>query len=303
MKRGAVLSILFCCLLSGCIFHTPYDVEQAKRSELIVPDDAYHLAKQRFTVLENNEYEKSGRIFYVENEQELAKLLQYMIDTDQNEVSYQSKQTLDLDDVSKTLSILNPFDISLRQNDTSYTNAKGDILYVSHQITITIPDERFSLAQAEAKQRVQEIIDDDMSLDEKIAAIHDNIILSARYDEQQAETNSALFQASGVLLDGSGVCSGYSRAFLLMAKEAGIDAVYVSGEAMNHGWNYVRGDQGWRHIDITWDDPVPDEENRVLNTYLNMEESSFFYDNLHILKNTEKATLQEIINSFFSNHS
>lgn len=303
MKYRLWYLIGFACLLSGCIFHAPYDIEQAQRRELIVPDDAYHLAGHHFTILENNEYEESGQIFYVNNEQELTKLIQYAIDNEQDTISYQSNQTLDLDMVSKQLSILNPFDISLRQNDTSYTNHMGDTLYVSHHITISNPDERYHLAKQEAKKRVAQIIDHDMSVEEKIAAIHDNIILTTFYDEKQAETNSALFQASGVLLDGVGVCSGYSRAFLLMAKEADIDAVYVSAETMNHGWNYVRGANGWRHIDITWDDPVPDEANRILNTYLNMEESAFFYNNIHILNKTEKATLQEIINSFFSNHS
>lgn len=303
MKQRLCLLIVFICLLSGCIFAQPYDVDKAQRSELSVPDDAYHLAGQHFTLLENNDYEKNGQIFYAENETDLAKIIQYAIDNELETVSYQSRQKLNLDEVSKQLSILNPFDISLLQNDTSYSNHSGETLYVSHHITISNPDERYLQAKQEAKRRVAEIISEDMSLDEKIAAIHDNIILTTRYEEENAETNSALFQASGVLLDGIGVCSGYSRAFLLMAKEAGIEAIYVSAEAMNHGWNYVNGANGWRHIDITWDDPIPDQEGRVLTTYLNVDETTFFNDNLHILNNTEKATLTEIINSFFGNHS
>ncbi len=303
MRQRIYCLILFACLLGGCIFKQPYDVDKAQRSEFSIPDDAYHLAGQRFMVLENNEFEENGQIFYVESETELAKLIQYAIDHDLESISYQSKHTMDLDLVSKQLSILNPFDISLLQNDTSYSNHAGDTLYVSHRITISNPDERYAQAKQEAQRRVAEIISDNMSLDERIAAIHDNIILTTRYEEENAGTNSAQFQASGVLLDGVGVCSGYSRAFLLMAKEAGVEAIYVSAEAMNHGWNYVKGDNGWRHIDITWDDPVPDQEGRILTTYLNAEEAVFFGDNLHILNNTEKAALNEIINSFFSNHS
>lgn len=302
MKRGLYL-ILVASILSGCIFHKPYDIEKAQRNELSIADDSYHLAGHKFTILENNEYEQSGQIFYAENEADLAKLIQYAIDNEIEIISYQSKKTLDLDQVSKTLSILNPFDISLLQNDTSYTNHKGDTLYVSHHITISNPDERYEAAKKEAKLRVAQLIDDSMSLEEKITVLHDNIILTTSYEEEQAETNSKLFQASGVLLDGVGVCSGYSRAFLLMAREAGIDAVYVSASEMNHGWNYVRGENGWRHIDITWDDPVPDVANRILDTYLNMEEDAFFYNNIHMLNKTEKTALQEIINSFFSNHS
>lgn len=301
MKQGLYL-LLIACVLSGCLFRKPYDIESAQRNELIVADDAYHLSGYKFTVLENNEYEESGQIFYVEDEAELAKLIQYAIDNETESISYQSKKTLDLDQVSKQLCVLNPFDISLLQNDTSYKNRSGKSLYVSHHITISNPDERYEAAKQEAKRRVAQIIDDAMSLEEKITAIHDNIIATTSYEEEQAEANSELFQASGVLLDGVGVCSGYSRAFMLMAKEAGIEAVYVSASAMNHGWNYVRGASGWRHIDITWDDPVPDEAGRILNTYLNMDEDAFFYNDIHILNKTEKNALQEVVNSFFSNH-
>ncbi len=301
MKQGLYL-LLIACVLSGCLFRKPYDIESAQRNELIVADDAYHLSGYKFTVLENNEYEESGQIFYVEDEAELAKLIQYAIDNETESISYQSKKTLDLDQVSKQLCVLNPFDISLLQNDTSYKNRSGESLYVSHHITISNPDKRYEAAKQEAKRRVAQIIDDAMSLEEKITAIHDNIIATTSYEEEQAEANSELFQASSVLLDGVGVCSGYSRAYMLMAKEAGIEAVYVSASAMNHGWNYVRGASGWRHIDITWDDPVPDEAGRILNTYLNMDEDAFFYNDIHILNKTEKNALQEVVNSFFSNH-
>lgn len=301
MKQGLYL-LLIACVLSGCLFRKPYDIKSAQRNELIVADDAYHLSGYKFTVLENNEYEESGQIFYVEDEAELAKLIQYAIDNETESISYQSKKTLDLDQVSKQLCVLNPFDISLLQNDTSYKNRSGESLYVSHHITISNPDKRYEAAKQEAKRRVAQIIDDAMSLEEKITAIHDNIIATTSYEEEHAEANSELFQASSVLLDGVGVCSGYSRAFMLMAKEAGIEAVYVSASAMNHGWNYVRGASGWRHIDITWDDPVPDEAGRILNTYLNMDEDAFFYNDIHILNKTEKNALQEVVNSFFSNH-
>ena len=147
MKQRIYCLIFFACLLSGCIFKQPYDIDQAQRSEFSIPDDAYHLAGQRFTVLENNEFEESGQIFYAESETELAKLIQYAIDHDVESISYQSKHTLDLDSVSKQLSILNPFDISLLQNDTSYSNHAGDTLYVSHRITIYNPDERYAQAK------------------------------------------------------------------------------------------------------------------------------------------------------------
>ena len=67
MRQRIYCLILFACLLGGCIFKQPYDVDKAQRSEFSISDDAYHLAGQRFMVLENNEFEENGQIFYVES--------------------------------------------------------------------------------------------------------------------------------------------------------------------------------------------------------------------------------------------
>lgn len=291
--------VLFIC---GCSIQQPYRVEEAERREMVIPDDAYHLSGQALTLLEANRYDQ-GELFYVEDDEQLTKLLQYAIDHHQQTVCYQSKAAIQLDAVSKRLSMLNPFDISLKQQDTTYTNRNDEVLYVSHQVQVEVTDERYEQAKAEAKRRIQEIITADMTTSEKIAAIHDNIVLSCEYakESEAAAPDSSLFQASGVLLDQRGVCSGYSRAFMLMAQQADIAAVYVSSEEMNHGWNYVRDENGWRHIDITWDDPIPDQPNRLLTTFLTMKEPAFFEAG-HVLSAAEKKQLQEITESFFSNH-
>ena len=48
MKQGLYL-LLIACVLSGCLFRKPYDIESAQRNELIVADDAYHLSGYKFT--------------------------------------------------------------------------------------------------------------------------------------------------------------------------------------------------------------------------------------------------------------
>lgn len=58
------------------------------------------------------------------------------------------------------------------------------------------------------------------------------------------------------------VCEGYARAFQVLCQEAGIPCTLVDGTAVNtegsgsHMWNYVRLDDAWYGVDVTWNDPV-----------------------------------------------
>ncbi len=49
----------------------------------------------------------------------------------------------------------------------------------------------------------------------------------------------------------------------MLCDAAGIPAVYVASEQMNHGWNAVRLDGRTWFIDCTFDDPVPDRGQYV----------------------------------------
>ena len=54
-----------------------------------------------------------------------------------------------------------------------------------------------------------------------------------------------------------GVCSGYSRLFSRLAKEAGLEVIYITGKtnrenSAGHAWNMVQVDGKWYHIDVTW---------------------------------------------------
>lgn len=299
MKQKIGLLLLGMGLLCGCQWQKPYDLQTAKKTALIVPDDAYHLAGQSLTVLEQNEYEPETTLFYVADEAELTKVIQYELDQQCFEIAYQSEQDIDLDAVAADLSLLNPFDIALTQKDTVYNNHRDECLYTAHHIQAKILDPQYEQAKAEAQRRVNELVDDSMSVDEQIAAIHDDIIIHCRYTDEQAATDPSLFQAAGVLLAGKGVCTGYSRALMMMAEAAGIPALYVSAETMNHGWNYVRFDDGWHHIDVTWDDPLPDQGQTASATYLHMDEAAFFAAGDHELTAAEQEKILMLAAAYF----
>ncbi len=88
--------------------------------------------------------------------------------------------------------------------------------------------------------------------------LHDWLIHNADYDYSYQ-----YYYPSGVLLYGKGVCQSYALAYEMLLKLVGIDSVYVTGIANggSHGWNLVKIDGKWYHVDCTWDDPAPGKEN------------------------------------------
>ena len=134
---------------------------------------------------------------------------------------------------------------ALRTGDTSVLNTKGQLAY---QKLLSIAEEL----------RLKELSDIDA-----ITAVHDYLILSTAYDSITAasgEGGPAHF-AEGLLLNNLAVCSGYASAFRLLMSFAGINCEYIFTES--HAWNLVELDGEWYHIDVTWDDPVPDQPGIV----------------------------------------
>lgn len=96
---------------------------------------------------------------------------------------------------------------------------------------------------------------------QKIKKVHDWLVNVIEYDSSQKENNK--YNIYGALHDKKAVCEGYARAFNYIMEEIGIPCVLVSGKAKNsegtietHAWNYVKIEEKWYAIDVTWDDPV-----------------------------------------------
>ncbi len=135
--------------------------------------------------------------------------------------------------------------------------------------TGTVCAESFESAAQEAEKKAEWIVENytDPSMTQtKIARIlHDWLIYNTYYDYTYSRPDRG--EASGVLLNGTGVCDGYSKAYILLLSKAGIEALRVTGYVYSshgtiepHAWNLVQLDGKWYQVDVTWDDPT-DKEN------------------------------------------
>ncbi len=90
---------------------------------------------------------------------------------------------------------------------------------------------------------------------EKALALHDWITENSEYDR-----TVTYFAPENLFLYHTGVCNAYMKAYTLLLTAVGIESKEVTGTANGglHGWNLVKLDGEWYHVDCTWDDPLTD---------------------------------------------
>lgn len=155
-----------------------------------------------------------------------------------------------------------------------YIGYSGDVvLTFSFQYWTTLEQENY--VDKRVKEILNEIIKPGMSIDERQKVIHDYIVANVAYDESLSR-----YSAYNALAEGKAVCQGYALLAYKMLKEAGIENRIISGTArgQNHAWNLVNIRGNWYHMDVTWDDPVPDVAGSVTYGYYNLTDEQIRKD-------------------------
>jgi len=113
---------------------------------------------------------------------------------------------------------------------------------------------------------IAEIITEDMTDLEKSLAINQFLVDTAEYDWDALDNAEQFnfqrvdsryydsFTAYGILINGVGVCAGYADAFKLLADEAGLESIVVTGYLegfLPHAWNRVNINGQWHTVDVT----------------------------------------------------
>ena len=128
-----------------------------------------------------------------------------------------------------------------------------------------------------------------MTSEEKIRQIHNYIINNTSYDTLKTNNiNDETYKSNtayGVLVQGYGICSGYSDAIAIFLNKLDIENYKVSNDS--HIWNLVYLNGIWVHLDATWDDPIS-EFNANRDTYflISYDELTKLNDNTHYFDKT-----------------
>lgn len=144
----------------------------------------------------------------------------------------------------------------------------SDGIYIAVVCPIYLYDKQAAQEKIEAFNaecdKYLEKIDSSMTEFEKAVVLHDQLALNCKYLDEGGTGHVSAYEA---IINKKANCQGYSEAYSYLLSCVGIHSEIVESSAMYHLWNKVRIDNDYYNVDLTWDDPVPDKEGKVLHRY------------------------------------
>ena len=223
------------------------------------------------------EFVKKTDDFHLKNYQNILNAIYTILDNGTDEFSFYCDESYsqcmeDFDSVSKNqvlLSTINnmvsPYNsykkIYFRVTSYGKITMKTDKLYSSDEI---------NMIEGKMNSFISENITDEMNVVDKIRSFHDYLINNSIYDKESAALiesgGNASFnsshKATGPLIYGKSLCSGYSDAMKIYLDKIGVTNYKVSNT--RHIWNLVYVNDSWFHLDLTWDDPITSTGDNIL---------------------------------------
>ena len=221
----------------------------------------------------NFSYAKNTDSFIPKNKDDLINIYYTIVNSGMNSFTfYCSKEYIDcvkdVNDLANNqnmISNLNNFVHPYNSFKTITTEVES-----TGKITLDIDkvydDEMIIILNYKVDEIIKKNIKDTDSLKEKIKKIHDYIINNTSYDKDRSDKKIVKYKsdnAYGVLIENYGLCGGYTDAMMLFLERFQIPNYKIATE--NHIWNYVKIDDRWLHLDLTWDDPITENEKNILD--------------------------------------
>ena len=256
------------------------------------------ILKKEYIIAKANDYYLDSNFSYIKNytddvsnKEELIDYIYYVINTGSEyadgECTKEYKNCVNdlkyIAEDEETLSIINNFVHPYNSFKTiSFTyNERGKFsLIIEHIYT----KEEITEINYVVNNTINTLIRKDMTNEEKIKTIHDNIINNTEYDTLKTkniqDNTYKSNTAYGVLIQGYGICSGYSDAMAIFLNALNIENYKISNST--HIWNLVHINGVWVHLDATWDDPISQfNANRDTYFLINYNELSKLNDGTH----------------------
>lgn len=249
----------------------------------------YYSILRRFSeneiVVDKNEYYRDYDFLFVQNtddfepnsKQDLYNIFYTVINSGMNDFTFycpdsysdclDEVETLanDQDMLSHINNYVHPFN-GFNHIETQYDSLGRVTIHIEKSYS---EDEIDEISDEVERLSRELIVKEDSDID-NIRRIHDYIVDHSVYDSNRSDYNDTTYQsdiAYGPLLEGYGICGGYTDAMELFLEKLGIKSYKISSS--QHVWNAVFIDGSWYHLDLTWDDPVT-------STGENLIEHNFF---------------------------
>lgn len=164
--------------------------------------------------------------------------------------------------------------------------------YIELQVTMNydLTAEQHAIVLGKIKQIIN-TMPSNLTEEEKVKFVNDFLVTHTKYN---LNSNANPHTPYSILINGEGVCEGYALTALLMLETLGIETKYIVGEAISgglHAWNLVKVNNQWYHLDVTWNDPIPDQGKSIRYEYFLITDKKISKDHLWIESNyPESAT-------------
>ena len=143
-------------------------------------------------------------------------------------------------------------------NGFSHIESEYDSLgRVTINIVRNYTEEDINLINKKIYELMPQLTSNYNSLETNIKNVHDYIINNARYYSARSDNNVLTYKsdtAYGPLFQGYAICGGYTDLMQLFLERLNVKNFRVSSD--NHIWNVLYINNTWKHLDLTWDDPV-----------------------------------------------
>ena len=237
--------------------------------------------ESKISELEKNEYYRDINFSYVQNtdnyiphnKKDILNIYYTIINSGVNEFTFFCPKDYDdcIDDVNdlandqNTISNINNFVHPYNSFKTLKTEV-DNTGEVNVQIEKVYDNEMIIILNYKVDEIIKNNITNDMDDKTKIKKIHDYIINNSKYDKNRSDKKIIEYKsdnAYGVLIENHGLCGGYTDAMMLFLEKFKLPNYKIATE--NHIWNYVKVNNEWLHLDLTWDDPVSDDGKDILD--------------------------------------
>lgn len=192
-----------------------------------------------------------------------------------NEYSKCVKDIMDITNDQEILTHLNNF-VSPYNSFSNIKTTISDSGEITLNIKYLYTDDKINAINKKIDEVLKNNINDSMDDYEKIKVIHDYIINNAKYDVKRNNENISQYNsyiAYGPLIEGYATCNGYTDAMALFLNKLGYKNFKIATtpddkNLTGHIWNAVYLNNKWLHLDVTWDDPVSeDDKDYLLHKY------------------------------------
>ena len=266
-----------------------YDIlREINKEEIVLEKNEYYRPYDFRFVQNTDDFEPNSRqeilnIYYTAINSGVNDFTFYCPDSYSDCISEVEKIANDQNLLSDINNFVHPF------NGFNHLETQYDSLgKVSIHVVKSYTEEQIKVIQEKVDSVKNDLIIKGDSDTNNIRRVHDYIINNSVYDTGRGDFNLETYEsdiAYGPLLQGYGICGGYTDAMELFLEEMGIKSYKVSSD--EHVWNAVHINQDWLHLDLTWDDPVVNTGENVLShdfflidtpTLLNLEQTEHIFN-------------------------